>query len=149
MKNSAPRPINAEAERIYRMMKLGCVCCEVIGISNRWNLECHHILHGNRRLGHWWTLPLCAGHHQGRWSERQRETVPEALRVAISDGRKRFNLIYGVELLLWVKIQQRLNLDTTLPLSKCVPRAGLTLDLDDTPCAPMTIAATPCSPSVS
>lgn len=104
------------------MMRLGCVCCDVIGHPNRWELECHHILEGNRRLGHWWTLPLCRGHHQAQWSQWQQEILADELRVAISDGRKRFNRIYGSELKLWVKLQQRMNLDATLPITKCAPR---------------------------
>lgn len=88
----------------------------------RSKLECHHILQGNKRLGHWYTLCLCKGHHQGIWTGEQCERFKEAFRVAISDGRKAFREIYGTELDLWLKTQHLLGLDDSLPATKIVPR---------------------------
>ena len=75
----------AESTRITRMMRLGCIACAKLDIPHIAQ-ENHHIVEGNRRLGDWYTLPLCRGHHQGDWTSDQREVLGERC-VAISDGR--------------------------------------------------------------
>lgn len=82
--------------------------------------ECHHILIGGRRAGHWFTLPLCRGHHQGDWSQEQIEVIPEDYRIAISDGRKAMRQNYPTEQQMWETVQEKLGL--SWPLSKIVPR---------------------------
>lgn len=116
------QPTKYEAERIEAMMRLGCVACAHIGIVYVAH-ECHHILSGGRRMGHWFTLPLCRGHHQGDWSGAQRECIPDKQRVAISDGRKLFNAVYNSERKLWEVVQDRLHLPKVWPVSsKILPR---------------------------
>lgn len=122
MRSSLPRPTSAEALRIVRMMDLGCLPCASVGYFGVTRKECHHLVSGNRRLGHWYTLCLCAGHHQGDWTTDQCQCILEKDRVAISDGRKAFKHIYGPEMDLWLKTQHMLKLDDELPQSKIVPR---------------------------
>lgn len=108
-------PTKAEAERIARMMTLGCVCCHQFG---GWRYpECHHIVQGNKRLGHWYTIPICSGHHRGAWTGL--ESGP---RVALSDGSKLFVVTFGSERELWKKVQDRLGLPYIWPSSKILPR---------------------------
>lgn len=122
MMNSKRPPTKYEAERIEAMMRLGCVACAHIGIVHIAQ-ECHHILSGGRRLGHWFTLPLCRGHHQGDWNSEQVELIPPEKRVAISDGRKLFNAVYSPERKLWEVVQDRLHLPKIWPISsKILPR---------------------------
>jgi len=115
-----------EQLRIEQMMRLGCCACAFIEIPMIAH-ECHHLLDGNRRMGHWFTIPLCRGHHQGDWSAEQIEILGQrSIRerrnylVAISDGRKTFTTIYPTERQLWETVQSRLGL--TWPPSKIVPR---------------------------
>lgn len=108
-----------EAQRIADMMKLGCVACAHLQLPVP-AIECHHILDGHRRLGHWFTIPLCRGHHQGDWRS---SPVPPLQRVAISDGRKAFTAIYPSERELWDRVQVRLHLSRAWPVSKVFPRA--------------------------
>lgn len=124
MKHSTGKPTKAEHDRIARMMALGCLPCASLGLFSlpRSKLECHHILSGGKRISHWYTLCLCKGHHQGIWTAEQCERFKEALRVAISDGRKAFRAVYGTELDLWLKTQHLLNLDDSLPTTKILPR---------------------------
>lgn len=121
LKHSTDRPTKPEQARIDRMMKLGCVCCVEAGYRGSERVECHHIV-STKRLGHWYTLPLCTGHHRGEWSRRQLELLPPARRVAISDGRKAFIAAFDTELNLWVIVQGALRLSAELPASKILPR---------------------------
>jgi hypothetical protein len=109
-----------ESNRITRMMRLGCVACAYSGVTHIAQ-ECHHILDGNRRMGHAFTLPLCRGHHQGDWSAEQREILGDRC-VSISDGRKAFTAVYPTEQKLWERVQTRLKLPKLWPVSKILPR---------------------------
>lgn len=124
MMHSTRAPTKYEAERIEAMKRLGCVACAVLGVPNLNELELHHILDGGVRMGHWFSLFLCAGHHQGRWTTEQLDWIEPEKRFAISDGRKRFNAVYGTERSLWERVQRKLKLPTMWPVSKRVPRGG-------------------------
>lgn len=115
-RNSAP-PTREEQQRIEAMLELGCVCCELSGDPKR-TAECHHITSGHRRYGHWYTLNLCAGHHRGDWIAGEHYRI----RIALSDGPKRFREAFGAELELWAIVQGRLGLEIIWPESKIVPR---------------------------
>jgi Recombination enhancement, RecA-dependent nuclease len=122
VKTSLNSPTRYEQERIDAMRNLGCVACAVLGVPNLNHLELHHILDGGVRMGHYFSVFLCRGHHQGDWSQGQLEWIPARKRVAISDGRKRFVKIYGTERSLWEKVQNKLKLPAVWPISKIVPR---------------------------
>lgn len=95
-----------EQLRIDKMMRLGCCACALINLPSV-AAECHHLLYGNRRLGDWFTIPLCASHHRGgQWSE----AIPPKYRVSIADGRKAFTRVFPTERELWEQVQERLNL---------------------------------------
>lgn len=123
MKTSLRAPTRYEAERIAAMMKLGCVACAALGIPYVL-VECHHLLDGNVRMGHWFSIPLCAGHHRGEFTKLQKELIPARKRVAISSGRKAFARVYGTERQLWTRVQERLRLPAVWPSSKILPRRG-------------------------
>lgn len=72
-------------------------------------------------MGHFYTIPLCRGHHQGDWSDDQRNAMG-SLCVAISDSRKFFSAIYPTEKVLWELVQARLKLPILWPVSKILPR---------------------------
>ena len=121
MNHSTRAPTKYEAERIEAMKRLGCVACAVLSIPYA-HVECHHLLDGGVRMGHWFSIPLCAGHHRGAFTALQRDLLDENQQVAISDGRKRFSAIYGTERQLWERVQIRLKLPKVWPVSKIVPR---------------------------
>lgn len=110
-----------ESARITRMMRLGCVACAHLELPVPAQ-ECHHILYGNIRMGHLFTIPLCMGHHRGCWSAEQLEAIPADKRVAISNGRKAFTLVYPDERTLWEQVQRRLMLTAAWPTPKLVAR---------------------------
>lgn len=55
--------IKAEREWMDRARDYGCLACLQDG--HQTSASIHHIVHGNRRLGHLFTLPLCELHHKG------------------------------------------------------------------------------------
>jgi hypothetical protein len=114
------RATRYEQERIDAMMKLGCVCCASLGIPYA-NVECDHITEGGKRLGPYYTIPVCPGHHRGEWTQLQRELIPSNKLVAICDGSKRFNAVYGSRKDLWKRVQTRLHLPALWPVSKILP----------------------------
>lgn len=122
MKTSTGAPTKAEAERIKRMLALGCiVCMEQFGVVQP--AECHHIVRGNRRLGHWYTLPLCCGHHRGYWPDLDAiKAYVVDPPVSIASGTKAFAAAYGSEMYLWALVQYQLDLPGDAPSSKIVPR---------------------------
>lgn len=115
MSKNMPRATAAEAHRINRMKgEIGCICCLLrTGVQN-YHVEVHHIVQGNRRLGHWWTLPLCRAHHRIRGVG--------GIFTSIADGSKAFKKVHGTELDLWLKVQHMLELPDDLPTTKILPR---------------------------
>ena len=103
-----------EELRVEKMMRLGCVACAYFNVVYPAQ-ECHHILYGNQRMGDWFTIPLCRGHHQGDWSEDQKEVFAPHLRVSIASGRKAFTRVYPTEHDLWKSVQDRLGLSWPAP----------------------------------
>lgn len=91
------QPTKLERDWMARIADLGCVACEQDGISSPASV--HHIVQGNRRLGHLFTLPLCYLHHQG--DGRQ---VP-----SVHFTKRTFVLQYGSELELLAGLQVRLG----------------------------------------
>lgn len=116
---NAVKPTKDERERITRMLLFGCICCAEFSIYR--HAECHHIVEGNKRLGHWYTLPLCKGHHRGEWIMGENYGI----RVALSDGSKRFAEAFGTERELWKRMQCKLLLPYVWPSSKILPRRAV------------------------
>lgn len=113
MKTSTGTPTKAERERLNRLSDIGCICCLLSFGDKNPIYEVHHIVQ-TKRLGHWYTLPLCVRHHRIRYQG--------GLWTSIADGSKAFQKYHGTELDLWLKVQHMLNLSDELPASKIVPR---------------------------
>jgi hypothetical protein len=90
-------PNKIERDWMARVADHGCVACEQDGISSPASV--HHIVQGNRRLGHLFTIPLCPPHHQG--DGRQ---VP-----SVHFTKRTFVARYGSELELLAGLQVRLG----------------------------------------
>jgi hypothetical protein len=96
-----PKPTKAEAKRIEVMMRLGCVHCAYFGKPVPAE-ECHHIVEGMKRLGHWYTLPLCRKCH-ARINQLTKSKEPS-------------------ERELWERVQDRLHLPKVWVSTKILPR---------------------------
>lgn len=81
-------PTAAEREWMASVAELGCIVCRRQG---RGFVPCavHHIVEGNRRLGHMFTIGLCdPGHHQNS---------PDAEQISRHPNKARFTAAYGSE----------------------------------------------------
>jgi hypothetical protein len=52
----------AEKQRFQYITELGCIACRQLGLTR--HAEVHHIVEGNKRLGHSFTIGLCPWHHR-------------------------------------------------------------------------------------
>jgi len=81
-----------EIARWLRFPEIGCVACQKIGVFNP-QADVHHLLSGNRRRGHLYTIPLCPWHHRGvgnRYADRGRDMGP-----SLAHGSKPFREMFG------------------------------------------------------
>ena len=86
-------PTKAEREWMAWIASLGCIACKKDGIEDS-PASVHHIVKGNRRLGHLFTLPLCYAHHQGIGC------VP-----SVHQAKRSFERRYGTELELLAELR--------------------------------------------
>lgn len=86
-----------EREWMSRAAEHGCVACKQDGIESPASV--HHIIQGNRRLGHLYSIGLCYPHHQG--DGRQ---VP-----SVHFTKRTFVQRYGTELELLAGLQAELG----------------------------------------
>ena len=139
MKHSTGNATKAEVERIKRLiLEVGCICCRLRFGSYNGHVEIHHIVRGNKRLGHGYTLPLCTAHHRA---------PGEGAMTSIANGRKAFERVHGTELDLWLKVQHMLGLPDELPTTKVLPRrlrhVGSAMGVDTEPTGEASLARTP------
>lgn len=122
MNHSTTTPTKAEGERIRRIVNLGCIVT-LRRTHTFCPTEVHHIVEGNRRLGHWYSLPLSVWYHRGICYAGMSER--EMIRLyghSLVHGSKLFEQDHGTEKRLWLLVQRLLKLDRTWPRSKIVPR---------------------------
>lgn len=99
----------AELARAERMAEeIGCIFCGLNGDMGPCAVR-HHIISGNKRMGHWYTLPLCEKHH----TDCHNGTLNHAMQID-----------------RWLKVQHLLGLSDELPPSKLpkrnIPEAEVT-----------------------
>lgn len=85
--------------RFRRLQDVGCICCRAYGIVND-QIHAHHILSGNKRMGHQYTLPLCYWHHEGVPPEGLSRAEAEDMVGPSLKSKRRFNEVFGGELVL-------------------------------------------------
>lgn len=126
---NAVRATPFELERNDKLRQMHCMCCAIDGDLSRKKIEIHHIKSGNKRMGHLYTIPLCAAHHRGE------RGAPGTAEISWhGSGSKEFVKRWGyTDLQLWQKLQVMLGLDDSLPPTKIfkrqvpLPEASITL----------------------
>jgi hypothetical protein len=88
-------PTKQEREWMARIADHACVACLQDGHETPASV--HHIIQGNRRMGHLFTIPLCPAHHTGT-------EVP-----SVHNAKRTFVARYGSELELLAALQVRLG----------------------------------------
>lgn len=98
MKSKAKAATVAEKARMARLKEIGCVACiqRLQGLMAVCGFEVHHLLSGNKRRGHAFTIPLCSWHHRGQcghlWTTKQAEAL---LGPSLALRSKKFHETYG------------------------------------------------------
>ena len=87
-----------EAQRISISKNyISCLPCLLIGFKNS-HADYHHIVSGNKRLGHNFGFPMCLWHHRGEIdSSMKKETVEKMLGVSFAKNKKEFIRYFGHE----------------------------------------------------
>lgn len=86
-------PTQAEQARFRKLIDLGCIACRINGVVTRGAIEIHHLVEGNKRLGHSFTIPLCIWHHRG-----VAESTMEMLKgPSLARNKRAFLEEYGTE----------------------------------------------------
>lgn len=117
-RKDCPRATPAEFARMDLIRTLGCMCCALKGDVAAQPIEVHHVIRGNKRMGHLYTIPLCAAHHRGERGEHGTKEVS-----VHGSGMKAFRTRWGYDdLELWQRLQVLLGEDDSLPPSKIMPR---------------------------
>lgn len=92
---NAKRPTKAEAARMARLKEMGCIVCFGNGGKNWPPAEVHHLLSGNKRRGHAFTIPLCPWHHRGDHTGFGSKFLTATLGPSLARQSKRFHETYG------------------------------------------------------
>lgn len=95
MKHSTKPPTRAERARFEALHEIGCICCRKRGFRS-WPVEIHHLLSGNRRRGHLYTIPLSPWSHRGvlscGWT---RSMMTDVFGPSLAHGSKPFHAAFG------------------------------------------------------
>ena len=96
----------AQQERFSELQRIGCIACNVSRLGFR-HAEIHHITRSGRRLGHDYTIPLCAWCHRavpdGNLSPKEMEG---RIGPSLARNKRRFVEVYGTELELLERVEK-------------------------------------------
>lgn len=99
MKHSTGKPTKAEQERFRMLLDIGCIACAPIYNTP----EIHHLLSGNKRRGHMFTIPLCPWHHRG-YCHMGIELMTKFWGPSLAHGSKKFRERFGTDDELLAKV---------------------------------------------
>lgn len=98
-------PTVKEKAWMGKVAAYGCVACQIrLGVHEPTTV--HHITDSGRRMGHFFTIPLCPWHHQGYCRQGKTSTKMEAIfGPSLAKSRPDFERIFGTELDLLEKVR--------------------------------------------
>ncbi len=100
MRSKASPPSKADIRRFALLYELGCVAC-----GRHADIEIHHYLSGNKRIGHEATIPLCTWCHRGTANSGKSGAVMLALiGPSFHQHRRAFRAKYGTDAELLEKV---------------------------------------------
>lgn len=95
----------AQQERFSELQRIGCIACNVSRLGFR-HAEIHHITRSGRRMGHDYTIPLCAWCHRavpdGNLSPSDMDRL---IGPSLARNKRRFVEVYGTELELLERVE--------------------------------------------
>ncbi len=90
---SLPAPNDAQKRRFEAIKRIGCICC-LIRSNASVACEIHHLVSGNKRRGHEFSIGCCEWHHRGVcYGGSKRAT--ELLGPSLANGSKPFHAAFG------------------------------------------------------
>lgn len=97
MKHSTGKPTATDVERFELLRQIGCIACYLEGLRGIacGRTEIHHLLSGNRRRGHRFTVPLGAWHHRGVTDRLTSADMTATFGPSLANGSKPFRERYG------------------------------------------------------
>ena len=101
MKHSTGTPTKIEAKRKDAIKDIAvCVCCRlrsrIVHLSPHGYVDVHHLLKGNKRIGHMHTIGLCVWHHRGHTLDGYNRIQMQALYGhSLAHGSKPFREQFG------------------------------------------------------
>lgn len=97
MKHSTGNRNKAEQAR-FDAMKDQCICmaCRQRGLSTAY-IEIHHLLSGNKRRGHMFTISLCQWHHRGVTDGLDASSMEILFGPSLAKGSKPFHFWFGTD----------------------------------------------------
>lgn len=98
---------DADRKRFENFNVIGCIACRLEGLY-RVPIEVHHLLSGNRRRGHQFTIPLDKWHHRGE-SFLTKKDATDAWGPSLAHGSKPFHERYGSDDELLAKTNELLE----------------------------------------
>ena len=102
MKHSTGKPTKAQRARFLALQDMGCAACSQRGVHRP--AEIHHLVRGGRRLGHDFTIPLCAWCHRGVPDDGLSVSDAELiLGPSLARSKRDFVRFYGSEIDLLVQ----------------------------------------------
>ena len=99
MKHSTGNRTKAEQARFDKLKEMGqCVACYQRGIKGFQHIEIHHLLSGNKRIGHLATVSLCPWHHRGVKAIHDCHVYHDiAYGSSLANGSKPFRAEFGTD----------------------------------------------------
>lgn len=102
MKHSTGKPTKAEQERLDRLHAMPCLACtmqmaKILEYREKqpFRTEAHHLLSGNKRIGHLATIPLCGYHHQGNLKNWPISYAKKVFGPSLAYSSKAFHARFG------------------------------------------------------
>jgi hypothetical protein len=111
MVGKTKRATKAERERMDALSRMPCIACLIRNSISCAPVEVHHLLSGNKRRGHKFTIPLCAWHHRGEYSNYlwDRASVEAYRGPSLARSSKRFHEVFGSDDELLALVNERLE----------------------------------------
>ena len=108
MVGKAKSPTKAQQRRFQDLQELGCITCRLSGRGYR-APQIHHLVEGYR-LGHDYTIPLCAWCHQGLPDGNLAPSRMEyEIGPSLARNKREFTARYGTERELLEKTERLLE----------------------------------------
>lgn len=99
MRHSTNTPTKAEAARMSAIKELGvCVACHQLGLTGSQYVDIHHLISGNKRRGHMFTVGACPWHHRGHPLQgHSANETRKLLGPSLEHGSKPFRAKFGTD----------------------------------------------------